>query len=643
MRKALGILLALTVVVSWGCVCQESTEVIQQRVANAEHLATGDAVILLDKAHVIVADDGSLDSTMHEQILLLSWEAIDYYGQVVLPYLEGRENFTLLYAQSILEDGNVVMLDESGIIRTSYSEGGGEEAFADIAMLTLQMPSLRPGVVIDYAYRIEQQSPDLENEFYDYWFFEWDDPVLQSEYTLDVPADFEFAWHATGIVLEPVIQTAPDRVRYGFMTSDIAPLAYEIGMPSVAAVESNLVISSIETWEDISKWWWNLANVQWELTPELVSLAEGLVAGAETEEDAITRIFDYVSRQIRYVSLGLGTSGYEPRSAQETLATQYGDCKDQTVLMIALLAAIDIEAIPALMDAADGANVDWARPPSPRAFDHVVVAISTDDGAWRYLDPTCALCATTSTDGFISGKHVLLALEHPLAASAQGIVPQSDPQDHLVRCTLEGVLTDEDALELKAHVETHGDNDMGMRDLVSYYRPAERENLFAAIVDFSWPQATLDQFTTSDLSDLYTPFTYDVQYQKRGAVRWITGSTGLLPLPYAAAIPLPADYSELVISQSRQHPLLTPCERIELHASIELGAHHVDELPPNVLLENEIGSFQANYRLEGKILSYERALVIYVNQVPADLYPLYREVILAMLEDAEAMAVLKRE
>ena len=621
---------------------QDDVDLILERVSEASDGRSSDAVILLDSTHVTIDEDGAYEAVVHMQTLLLSWEAIDAYGQVSLPYREGDESLELLYARTILPDGNVVVLDEARISRSSIVEGWGADAFSELQQINFHFPALRPGVVIDYAFSFVQQTPLIEGAFSDDWYFDAWDPVLESEYILNVPKEMDFTWKAKGIQLEPSIQSTSERIEVTIRTSDIPGIHYESQMPSLLAVGASVSFSSVESWEDVSRWWWNLASHTWHVSDAIRELALELTNDAMTRDEKVAALYDYVSRNVRYVSLGLGTSGFEPRSADETLATQYGDCKDQTALLLALLASVGIEAFPGLLNTAAGYQLDWLAPPSPRAFDHVIVAVSDETGAYRFLDPTCDLCTARSIDSFIAAHKVLLAMENPTLETVQVAVPTPMAAESYVRSTLRGTLQEDGVLRLETEAITSGDHDIGIRSLFLYYRPTDRRNLLASIVDYSLPQAVLLDYAHSDLDDLYSPVSYSVYYEREDAVRWLSNGMGLLPLPVGASLPLPSDYSEAVAVLERVHPLVTLAERIEWFGGIDVGAHDVVELPEAIRVENEVGVFSSQYRLEGSEIVYERILQLDVPDISADQYPFYRALVRAMLEDSEASAVLQR-
>ena len=60
-------------------------------------------------------------------------------------------------------------------------------------------------------------------------------------------------------------------------------------------------------------------------------------------------IHEFVAKDIRYVAIEYGDSGYEPHHAKEVFVNRYGDCKDQAILLITMLKEAGIEAYPVLI------------------------------------------------------------------------------------------------------------------------------------------------------------------------------------------------------------------------------------------------------------------------------------------------------
>src|SRR5256885_15594216 len=100
--------------------------------------------------------------------------------------------------------------------------------------------------------------------------------------------------------------------------------------------------------------------------------------------DTLEALYDFVSKNYRYVSLSFGVGRYQPHAAGEVLANQYGDCKDKHTLLASLLAAVGRRAYPALIST--GAEID-SDVPSPLQFDHMISAVPEGD-AFIWLDTT---------------------------------------------------------------------------------------------------------------------------------------------------------------------------------------------------------------------------------------------------------------
>jgi hypothetical protein len=89
---------------------------------------------------------------------------------------------------------------------------------------------------------------------------------------------------------------------------------------------------------------------------------------------------------VRYLGLEFGVNSHRPTPPGTVFERRFGDCKDKTYLLCAVLQALDIEAAPALVHTGYRARVA-ERLPSPYAFDHVVARVRLGDReAW--VDPT---------------------------------------------------------------------------------------------------------------------------------------------------------------------------------------------------------------------------------------------------------------
>ncbi len=95
-----------------------------------------------------------------------------------------------------------------------------------------------------------------------------------------------------------------------------------------------------------------------------------------------------VQDKVRYLYRGMEHGNYTPQQPDKTWSVRYGDCKAKTLLLLAILKSLDIEAEPVLASS-QGGDALPNRLPLPGAFDHVLVH-ATIGGESLFLDGTGA-------------------------------------------------------------------------------------------------------------------------------------------------------------------------------------------------------------------------------------------------------------
>jgi hypothetical protein len=124
-----------------------------------------------------------------------------------------------------------------------------------------------------------------------------------------------------------------------------------------------------------------------------------------------------VQQQVRYIYIGLDQGNLTPATAEETWRRRYGDCKGKTVLLLALLAEMGIDAEPVLVNGTGADDGLDERLPNPALFNHVLVRARIG-GESYWLDGTLAPVAEPSATPVIAYRWAL-----PLTAEGSAIQP----------------------------------------------------------------------------------------------------------------------------------------------------------------------------------------------------------------------------
>ncbi len=127
-------------------------------------------------------------------------------------------------------------------------------------------------------------------------------------------------------------------------------------------------------WESFAVWYEDLVEGRTEVISVVTAAAEKVLESPGTGfSERILSFAGFVRDKVRYVDIELGIGAMQPRSAWDTLANLYGDCKDKGRLFQSLLATGGIKSYPVLVHSSLADTLDDRTP--AWGFNHYVVAV----------------------------------------------------------------------------------------------------------------------------------------------------------------------------------------------------------------------------------------------------------------------------
>lgn len=178
-----------------------------------------------------------------------------------------------------------------------------------------------------------------------------------------------------------------------FMELSIAlPLPKQPEIPADAPVRYRhpplVEASTFADWADVSSVMAPLYDTDGTIGENSALAGEVATIMAATD-DPLSRTamaLQLVQDKVRYLAVGMDGGNYVPQSPAKTWDVRYGDCKAKTLLLLAMLREMKIDAEPVLANANLGDMVA-DRLPSALAFNHVIVKASVA-GETLWLDGT---------------------------------------------------------------------------------------------------------------------------------------------------------------------------------------------------------------------------------------------------------------
>nr|WP_068892932.1 DUF3857 domain-containing protein [Pedobacter panaciterrae] len=99
-------------------------------------------------------------------------------------------------------------------------------------------------------------------------------------------------------------------------------------------------------WQELGKWVYDdLIKTRQTLSPNIIQEMNNLVKGLDSDKEKAKKIYDYVQKKTRYISVQIGIGGFQPFEAAEVHRLSYGDCKALVNYTQSLLKAVGINSL----------------------------------------------------------------------------------------------------------------------------------------------------------------------------------------------------------------------------------------------------------------------------------------------------------
>ena len=342
------------------------------------------------QADYSVRDGGLVDLVQRVEYQIGSQAMVQTLGQQRINVNEHFFDLEIVEAATLKADGRRIDVARDKIIEQTGNPGQQQIFEADNKVRTVVFPDLAVGDRTVTVTRFHQKRLHTPGGFSYGLVFSAATRIAGARVSFDVPADL--ALHIFTDRLGYSKEALPEassgaRVRHVWT---YAERPYKADEPSTVAAfdrEPRLIVSSFRDWTSAGQAFWTGAESKGAVTPTIRELADSITAGMTDRRQQARAVSDWVTANIRYVAIFLGSGGFVPHDADSVMVNRYGDCKDHTTLMRALLSAKGIEADYALVNARPLYRTEEIPRPN---FDHVILYLPEFD---LYTDPTAASSA----------------------------------------------------------------------------------------------------------------------------------------------------------------------------------------------------------------------------------------------------------
>jgi transglutaminase-like putative cysteine protease/tetratricopeptide (TPR) repeat protein len=553
-------------------------------------------------------NDGTEVSETEAVVRIQSQAGVEEFGQMVFGYSSATEKLEVEYVRVRKPDGQVVVTPES--TAQDFAPDVLKEApmYSDYRQRHISVTALQPGDTLEYRTVTRVLTPLAAGNFWYEYTFPKGVVVNEDRLELNLPKAREVKLKTP--TRQPEMQETGDRRVYTWVVKDIQP-ERDKERDEDEETGPDVQLTTFTDWKQIAQWYAKLQGERMTVDESVRKKADELTKGADTPSGKAQRLYDFVARNVRYVSISLGVGRYQPHSASDVLQNGYGDCKDKHTLFSAMLRAEGIQSYPVLIDSSRKLDADV---PSPAQFDHVITAARLGPGApLTWLDTTPEVTPFGLILYQLRNKQAVVASDG--AEGGLQRTPADSPVKTFMRFTLDGKFTEFGALDATLEVTAQGDRDWPMRASFRRFSQAQWKD-FVKALSANWGlPGEVNDVQLDPIEDTSKPF--HLKYRLHQDRYFIVPSTSVnfRPIP-------PLGVASVRTSEKSTEPMdIGPAGEMDYRVRLQFPSNYTVRTPTAVKMSRDYGDYSSSYLLSvsGKegILEGERKLIVKVNELAA--------------------------
>jgi hypothetical protein len=575
------------------------------------------------------------------------------YGHCELEYdTDSKMNY--FHAWTIASDGR-----QFEAMATDFEDHGAD---GDLTMQSsdrvreLNPPAADPGAVVACETEAHLR-PYMDEEE---WEIQAPIPVVFEALQLSLPPGGHYADSWDKIPAMKPVEIDSNQLRWEIKNMPALDLENTHATPPWRALAARMSVKwgdiavkgNDAQWRAIGLWGDQLEAHRTDPTPEIVAKAQELTAGAPDLYTKLSRITDYIQKNIRYFVVIRGIGGWQAHYASDIYRNRFGDCKDKSTLLMSMLQAIGIRAHYLHVDSERG-TIDPAAPslegnhmitaielPESENDPRLMARVKTLTGMTVLIfDPTDEVTPVglirTELQGafgnFFNGPDSQVLQMPVLSPQSAGLTRKGSftlDTDGALTGDLTESLIGDDATNLRMDLKENDSKEL-------------REELENSL-GYDLPGVTFKGFEIQGAADLDKPLNLDLHLSDASYAH----SSGPLLLlrprvlgSHASVVP------EVMEGKPRTYPIeLGHPGRWRDSFDITLPPGYVvDETPDPVDVDMDFATYHSSITAKDNLLHYEREYVVRKVEIPADQAADFRKLENAILSDEKGTAVLRKQ
>jgi transglutaminase-like putative cysteine protease len=496
-----------------------------------------------------------------------------------------------------------------------------------------------------YPYTVEYT---VEIEFKSTLFFPMWSPqgkenlaVEHSTMSIVCPEDYKFRYKAFKYSGDPLVTKEKNNTVTTWEAKNMTAIIREPYAPMWHELSTVVIFGptdfqvddykgNMTSWQDFGKFVYSLKKDRDQLPDNVKKTVHQLTDGLDTKEK-IVRLYQYLQKNTRYISIQLGIGGWQPFDATYVATKAYGDCKALTNYMYSLLKEAGIPSCYTLIRAGSYAGYITDDFPSQQ-FNHVILCVPQQkDSIW--LECTSQTLPAGYLSDFTCNRFALLVDEN---GGKLVRTPRYGIKENLENRIVKAVLQDNGTLSVKVNTNYGGLQQDELHQLINNVSKDKVKEYLHEQLDFA----------------TYDVLSFDYK-ENRSALPSIDESLDISVSNYATItgkrlfiIPnvMTRTHQKYNVDTSRKYDIVFNYEYQDLDTvEIELPkGYEAETIPKDVTVKSQFGKYNCSVKLAGNKLYYYRNIERFSGRFPAGSYDDLRQFYEAIYKSDRNRVVLVR-
>ena len=382
-----------------------TTQVLAVTALSLMSVITHAADVTITRLQMIydVNSDGTYTMEKFEDVKINEPSGITSRAQSTLSFSESMESLEVIDAYTITKDGQRIDVPTDKILTQQSPISANAPMFSDHKVKAITFPQVEIGSTVSLHYKFALLKPYLPGAFSMHNEFSKFGDFASTEVILRAPAKMTLYMDSSGLQGGEVKSSNAATREWHWVLQQTIPVPYEPGTISMDDISPYVHVSNAKSYDDIANAYAIGSKAASRVTPVIQKQADAITQGISDKRAQTEAIYRWVASNIRYVAIYMNAGGYIPHDAEAVLLGRYGDCKDHTVLLEALLAAKGIKSSPALINA--GNSYVLPKVAGLNHFNHVITYLPDYK---LFVDSTANFATFGILSDALAGKTTLI-------------------------------------------------------------------------------------------------------------------------------------------------------------------------------------------------------------------------------------------